>query len=248
MAKTPMKRSILQHLMWVQHTVSTPAYYLINEGVPELTEEFEPDEETLQYVAEDAKTSFVKSYAMSVGLTVSLVDEDPVCKEILWFMQNLKTGSEADTKYVRFMLTDKISDSTYIGYEVDANISISNIGGSAEDYLSSEATLNGKGSPRKITVVKKSDGTFTVSEATPTCDYTFKVTDTSSAPITDAVVLVNGMESKVTTSSGTASFKLKTSTEYYYSVQKTGKIPEASSVTTTTDSMQELTVQMENEI
>lgn len=242
MAKTPMKRSILQHLMWCQHTVSTPGYYLINEGVSDLTEEFEPDEETLQYVAEDAKTSFVKSYAMSVGLTVNLVDNDPVCKEILWYVKHLKTGSEADAKYVRFMLTDKIDDNTYTGYEVDANVSVSNIGGSAEDYLSTEATLNGKGSPKEVTVTKNTDGTFNVGTATPTCEFTFKVQDSSGAAISDAVVLVDGMDSKSTTSSGTASFKLQTSATYKYSVSATGKTPSAGSLTTTTQATQELTV------
>lgn len=245
MAKTPMKRSTLIHLMYCQHTVATPGYYLINEGVSDLTEEFEPDEETLQYVAEDAKTSFVKSYAMSVGLTVNLVDGDPVCKEILWYVKHLKTGSEADAKYVRFMLTDKVGDDTYTGYEVDANVSVSNIGGSAEDYLSTEATLNGKGSPREITVKKNNDGTFTVDTATPTCDFTFKVTDNDNSPVSDAIVLVDGMDSKSTTSGGTASFKLKTSSTYNYSVSATGKTPYAGSVTTTTQAAQELTVTLD---
>lgn len=244
MAKTPMKRSTLIHLMYCQHTVSTPGYYLINEGVTDLSEEFEPDEETLQYIAEDAKTSFVKSYAMSVGLTMSLVEGDTVCNEVLWYIKHLKTGNEADLKYVRFLLTDKIGENTYTGYLVDANISVSNIGGSAEDYLSTEATLNGKGSPREVTIKKNTDGSFEITDSVPTCEYTFSVKDSDSSPINNAVVMISGMESKTTTSSGTASFKLKTSTDYTYSVSAQGYTPKAGTITTNTNAIQQMDIEL----
>ncbi len=69
MAKTPQQRSAVQHLLLISEVGSSETWGLINEGVTDLTEEFNPDEETLKYVAEDSKTSFVKSYAPSISIS-----------------------------------------------------------------------------------------------------------------------------------------------------------------------------------
>lgn len=172
MAKTPQKRSALQHLLLVSEAGSSETWALINEGVTELTEEFNPDDETLKYIAEDAKTSFVKSYAPSISLSAAVVSDDPVNIYMRKKINELPVGEAADTEYIRFCLLDKAEDVTptankayYIGYRRKGNISIGNIGGSAEDYLSTEITINGKGNQTK--------GYVTVDKTTGTPVYTW---------------------------------------------------------------------------
>lgn len=172
MAKTPQQRSAVQHLLLVSESGSSEKWGLINEGVTDLTEEFNPDEETLKYVAEDAKTSFVKSYAPSISISAAVVSDDPVCDYIRKKINELPVGANSDTEYIRFCLLDKADDVTptankayYIGYRRSASISIGNIGGSAEDYLSTEITINGKGDQTK--------GYVTVDKTTGTPVYTW---------------------------------------------------------------------------
>ena len=175
MAKTPQKRSAIQHLLLTSAAGSSETFSLINEGVTDLTEEFNPDDETLQYIAEDTKTSFVKAYAPSISLTAAIVADDPVCDYIRKKVNELSPGSDSDTEYIRFCLLDIPEDveSTdtkkyYIGYRRKANIAVSNIGGGAEDYLSAEVTINGKGG--------QTQGYVTVDTSTGAPTYTWSTT------------------------------------------------------------------------
>lgn len=169
MALTPQKRSALIHLINTG-TSTTPKWSIVNEGVTTLTEEFNPDVETMQYVAEDSKTSFVKSYGASLTITMSVVDpeKDEVSKYLLDKITNLPVGAAADTEYIRCCLLNKVDGETakYTAYKQPANISISNFGGAADEYLGAEVVLNGKGDAQK--------GTLTVAKSGDTITYTFE--------------------------------------------------------------------------
>lgn len=150
MAKTPQIRSTLKHFVNTSDD-GTEKWNFINEGVTDLTEEFNSDTETLQYVGEANKTTFTKSYAPSLSLTMSVVEGDPANEYFRQKVNELPIGSAADTAYVRFNVLDKVTGETdtYTAYKIDGNLAIESIGGSAEDYLGMSVTINGKGTMQK---------------------------------------------------------------------------------------------------
>lgn len=174
MSKSPEIRSKLKHLINVSESSGDDDYALVNEGVTELTEEFNPDTDTIQYVADENKTTVIKSYAPSISITMSIVKDDKVNKYLRKKIDELPLGDKADTSYIRFNVMDVKSggDNEYVAYKREAIISVDSIGGSAEDYLGASLTLNGKGNATKGTlkVTKGSDGkvtyTFTADETT----------------------------------------------------------------------------------
>lgn len=178
MSLTPAKRSTIKHLLNVG-SVGTEQYALINEGVTELTEDFNADTEDLQYVAEDSATTVVKRYAPSISLSAVLVEKDgenpdEVNKWISEKVNTLPIGSNADTSYIRFSLLDEVgtgtaTQKTYTAYKRNAVVSIGNVGGSAGDNVGMEVELHGKGDQIKGTLTLAITGTGTDQKTT----YTF---------------------------------------------------------------------------
>lgn len=185
MSFTPAKRSTVVHL--VKTGKSASDWHIVNEGVTELSESFNPETDTLQYVAEDNATTVVKRYAPSISLSAVMVEEkdtngkpsnpDEVNKWILNTINTLPIGSSADTEYIRFTLHDLKGDTfnekgsnTYTGYKRKAVISVDSIGGAAGDNVGMELTLNGKGDATEVDVTfsKKTDGSgFDISVTDP---------------------------------------------------------------------------------
>ena len=163
MSLTPIKRSSVIHLLNTG-TTSSPTWNLINEGVTELTENFNPDTDSLQYVAEDSATTVVKRYAPSISLTAVIVNGDPVNEWIRTQINTLPLGENADTQYIRFCVLDKISTGSttpneYTAYMRNAVISVDSIGGEAGDNVNTTVNLNGKGDQikGKVTVTTTTD-------------------------------------------------------------------------------------------
>lgn len=160
MALTPKGRSQLIHLLNVSDT-DTEEWAIINEGVTSLTEEFNPETETLQYIAENSKTIFTKTYGASVTINLSIVSDDKVNDFLRKKVMELPIGDKADVSYIRCCLLDVVSGSTntYTAYMQPANIAISSFGGEATEYLSAEVVLNARGEATKgtLSVTKGSD-------------------------------------------------------------------------------------------
>ncbi|KAK8835460.1 hypothetical protein M9Y10_004564 [Tritrichomonas musculus] len=173
MAITPQPRYTVQHLLNISspYSYDTQNFALINEGVTELTEEFNPETETTQYIAEKDAVTYVKRYAPSITLSSYLVKDDSVNKRIREVINTLPVGSNADTDYIRFSYLDNIGETSkdiikYTAYRRRGTIPAGNIGGSAGDTTSASITINGKGEAIKgVLTVTKADGTTTYSFA-----------------------------------------------------------------------------------
>lgn len=186
MAITPENRTTIQHLLNVSspYNFDSPDFALINEGVTDLTEDLNPENETTQYVAEKTATSFPKRYAPSITLTSYIVKGDKVNNRLLQVINELPTGSNADTDYIRFNLLDLQGSAEgttlkYIAYRRKGSISASNIGGSAGDTATISATISGKGD-----VIK---GILTIDKSSSTTSYSFVPDTNESATVTFTV-------------------------------------------------------------
>lgn len=182
MGITPEPRITIQHLLNVTspYNFDSPDFQLINEGVNSLTEDFNPETETTQYIAERNATNFVKRYAPSISLTTFLVKGDKVNDRIREVINTLPIGGSADTDYVRFNLMDLTEQSgttlKYVGYRRRATITASNIGGEAGDTTEASITLAGKGD-----VIK---GIVTVDTSGATPSFSFVADSSTIATVT----------------------------------------------------------------
>ena len=187
MAITPENRTVVQHLLNVSspYNFDSPDFQLINEGVTDLTEEFNPETEQIQYIAEKDASTIVKRYAPSIAFTSYIVKDDKVNVRIRDIVNTLPVGSATDVDYIRFNLLDVQGETTgttlkYIAYRRRGTITASNIGGAAGDTTTISATVNGKGD-----VIK---GILTVDKTSPTITtYSFVADTAESATVTFTV-------------------------------------------------------------
>lgn len=233
MAITPEKRSTLVHLLNIG-TASIPSWAFINEGVTELTEEFNPDTNDLQYIGEGTRTTYVSGYGPSVSLSAVLIKGDPINNWIQNTINTLPVGSSADTQYIRFSMLDAIATSepntkTYTGYLRNASVSVDDIGGSAGEEIEMNVTLSGRGEQIKGVVKVTTDSTgkatkweFTAGGNTTTLNFT--VTSDGSTPINGATVTLCNGGTQNTNSEGKASLPANQNETYLYSVSKSDKL------------------------
>lgn len=160
MALTPEIRSKLVHLLNIG-TTDNEQLAFINEGVTELTENFSPDTNTLQYVGEAAGTTYTRRYAPNISLSAVVVSGDPVNEWIQKQINTLPVGQAANTYYVRFNLLDTVDgqDNTFNAYKRNATIAVDSIGGSAGEEIGMSLTLNGTGDQVAGTVKMTKDST-----------------------------------------------------------------------------------------
>lgn len=160
MALTPEIRSKLVHLLNTG-TIESPVWSFINEGVTELTENFNADTNTLQYVGEEQSTTYTRKYAPNISLSAVVVSGDPVNEWIQTQINTLPVGSAANTQYIRFNILDKVTgqDNSYKAYMRGATIAVDSIGGSAGEEIGMSLTLNGTGSQVEGTVTMTKDST-----------------------------------------------------------------------------------------
>ena len=213
MAITPEPRYTVQHLLNISspYSYDTPNFALINEGVTELTEEFNPETETTQYIAEKDAVTYVKRYAPSITLSSYLVQDDSVNKRIREVINTLPVDSSADTDYIRFSYLDSIGDTSgkiikYTAYRRRGTISAGNIGGSAGDTTSASITINGKGDVIKgVLTVDSSGGTATYSFVADT-DISATVTFTATGSVEGATLTYGNTTKPIDASNHTAIF------------------------------------------
>lgn len=180
MSITPQKRSSLIHLINTSNPFSSTSavWSLVNEGVTELTENFNADTEDLQYIAEDQATSVVKKYAPSIELTAVLLKGDAVNTWIRRIVNTLPVFEDADTEYIRYNLLDEKtgasgSNKQYAAIKKKAVVSVSNIGGGAGENIEMSVTLSGQGDPIPGIVTVTTTGTG----AEKKTEYTFTQDD-----------------------------------------------------------------------
>ena len=252
MSITPIKRKELQHYISTSFKKRgveyVPEWHLVNEGVTDLSEDFNADEEDLQYIAEENATHVVKRYAPSITLSAVMVDGDPVNEWIRKVINELPVGEEAETAYIRFNTLDKVTSgdivttypegqyNCYKAFKRSAVVSVSSFGGAAGDNIGMECTISGKGDVVNGYIVINKDGTFHEFKAEDTSTLrtvSINVKDSDGA-VKGASVIFNG-EIKNTDDDGAVKYSVNDGT-YPYSIFDSKHQPVSTNISITKES------------
>lgn len=157
-----MKREELVHYLDTSMGSGDPAWALIGDGVSSLTEEFNPEEETQQWINQANGDTSVKSYTPSIEVEKQDCIDDEMQAFINKMVDELPTAKAAETSYLRFRLTDKTEDNKYVAYMRKCAVSVNSTGGEAGSNVVNSIKIGGKGAAVK--------GTFDPATKTFTAD------------------------------------------------------------------------------
>jgi hypothetical protein len=142
-----MKRNLLQHLVDIKMdtTYEASEYHLLGEGIESLTEEFNAEEETVQWINQANGTTDLRSYTPSIEVERQNVDQDDA--ELTAWIDNiidtLPTGKEAVTSYLRVRITGEGPE--YPAVRRQCVIMAGSTGGDAGANVTDVITLGGRG-------------------------------------------------------------------------------------------------------
>lgn len=159
-----MKRHLLRHFVDIKMdtTYAASEFHLLGEGISSLTEEFNAEEETQQWINQESGTTDIKSYTPSIDVERQNVDQDDSDLSD-WFdemIDTLPTGKRAATSYVRVRLVG--NGPTYPAILQPCVVTVGSTGGDAGGNVTDSVTLGGRGDKIKGTLtVSGNIGTFT---------------------------------------------------------------------------------------
>ena len=99
-------RDVLRHYFNIG-TESSPKWVLLGDGITSLTEEFNPESDTKQYINQKNGTTSLKSYTPSMSVEREYISDD-LQEWIDSKIKTLPTGSSATSEYVRVNLMGHI--------------------------------------------------------------------------------------------------------------------------------------------
>ena len=138
---------------------TTASYKLLGDGITSLTEEFNPESETKQYINQANGTTAIKSYTPSISIEKEYIKDEDVQTWMNEKVRLLPTGSDAETDYVRINLFEETStENEYKAVKRKCSYQIDSVGGDAGSELITALTLGGIGDGIQ--------GTFNVSTKT----------------------------------------------------------------------------------
>lgn len=113
----------------------------------DLTEEFNPDTDDIQYICDTTKTTILKSYRPTMEINMIYQKDNKLQNYFNTKVRRLPIGSETETEYIRFNENETKfnSNNEFVGVRRDASVHFDSVGGAAEDPLSSTMILNGSG-------------------------------------------------------------------------------------------------------
>ena len=160
-----MKRHELQHFVDINmdKTLASPEYHLLGDGITSLTEEFNAEEETEQWINQENGTTDIKSYTPSISVEMQDIDQEDT-DLVGWFnnlIDTLPTGSKAISSYVRVRV--KGAGPSYPAVQRKCAISVGSTGGDAGANVTNSITIGGRGDGIQGTF-NVSTGKFTKSE------------------------------------------------------------------------------------
>lgn len=148
-----MKRDKLAHYVDIKMQTdinSTEAeYHLLGEGIDSLTEEFNPETDTKQWINEANGNTDVSSYTPSISVDIEDCDqEDSALMD--WIddlVDTLPTQKSAVSSYVRVRLNRPAAGNEKVFKAVKrmCAISVDSTGGDAGSNVADSITLGGKG-------------------------------------------------------------------------------------------------------
>lgn len=172
------KRAQLVHLLNVStpYSYENPDFEILCNGIEELTEEFDADDEDIQYICETTTTRVISGYTVSMDVEMGYTQSNKVQN---WFnnkVRILPTGSELEADYIRFNKLEPIfgQSTKFIGVRRKATGYPTSIGGSATDPLGCNFTLAGAGDAKVgiVTITENAWGnTYSWEDATTALPY-----------------------------------------------------------------------------
>lgn len=171
MGRQAESRSIVGHLLNVSKPFSkrNPVWGLICNGVEELTEEFNPDTDTTQYICENTKTTILKGYDISFDIDMKYQTDNKVQNFYNILLRTMPTGSDTECEYIRFNKDETMfnTNNQFIGVRRDSSIYLESIGGSGDDALECKMSVHGSGDGEIGYVTVSNTGTIVSYTWTP---------------------------------------------------------------------------------
>lgn len=136
-------REKLMHFLNIG-TGSTDAYELLGDGITSLTEEFNPESETKQYINNANGSTAIKSYTPSLS-----VEREYISDALQTWMdekiKTLPTGSAAQSDYIRINILEKETAGAYPAVKRRCSYQFDSLGGDAGNAIMNSMTLGGIG-------------------------------------------------------------------------------------------------------
>lgn len=126
-------------------TAAAPNYVLLGDGITSLTEEFNPEQDTKQYIHQSNGTTTVKSYTPSISVEKEYIKDDELQKWMDAKIKILPTGTAAQSDYIRINILEDSVDGAYPAVKRRCSYQFDSIGGDAGNELVSSMTLGGIG-------------------------------------------------------------------------------------------------------
>lgn len=136
-------REILRHYFNIG-TAETPEWVLLGDGITSLTEEFNPESDTKQYINQSSGSTAIKSYTPSISVEREYITD----KLQEWINEKiilLPTGSKAISEYVRVNIMTTPTGNVYPAVKQKCTFQFDSIGGDAGSELVNSMTLGGVG-------------------------------------------------------------------------------------------------------
>lgn len=153
-------REKLVHLFNIG-TSAAPEWVLLGDGITSLTEEFNPESETKQYINNANGTTAIKSYTPSISVEREYISDD-LQEWIDEKIKTLPTGSAAESEYIRINLLDETSTTgTYNAVKRKCTYQFDSIGGDAGNPIMTGMTIGGVGDAKQGTVAISTTGGVT---------------------------------------------------------------------------------------
>lgn len=144
-----MKRHLMQHLIDIKMdtTFENADYHLLGEGIGSLTEEFNAEEDTQQWINQKNGTTDLKSYTPSISVEMQDVDQEDteLMNWIYKLIDTLPTGKSAVTSYIRVRIAPDNEGTSYPAVRRLCSVSIGGTGGDAGGNVTNTINIGGRG-------------------------------------------------------------------------------------------------------
>lgn len=140
-----MRRDQLMHFVDTSMKSGTPKYVLLGDGIATLTENFNAETETKQWINQRNGTTIVKSYTPSFDVErEDCVDDD--CRTwIKGILDDLPTGNDAQTYVVRVDASGEKQANGYPAIRRVYAVQATSTGGDAGNDVTDAVTFGGIG-------------------------------------------------------------------------------------------------------
>lgn len=166
-----MKRHLLRHFVDIamDTTYAASDFHLFGEGIESMSEEFNAESDTTQWINQESGTTDLKGYTPTLEIERQNVDQDDeeLTAWIDRIIDELPTGKNAYTSYVRVRI--KGSGPSYPAILQPCVVQAGSTGGDAGGNVTDSITLGGRGD-RIAGTFNVSTGKFTAGGASGLSD------------------------------------------------------------------------------